>query len=103
MQQPLCHLYFLTVLDNYLLCNSNVDTLLVLATKVQDKALSSPGDEKAILFEVEFQAIIQILIQRLAFHFNPTQSQMLDDVLISTNKINRSVEIAMHFCINTLN
>ena len=95
MQQPLCHLYFLTVLDNYLLRNSNVDTLLVFATKVQEKALSSPGDAKAILLAVEIQAIIQILIQRLALHFNPTQSQKLDNVLTSTDKINRSVEIAI--------
>ena len=88
MQQPLCHLYFYTVMENDLLHNSDLGTLTGLAIKIQGELEKATGGD-AVLKQIEFQAVVQVLIQQLALHLNPSQSHMLSDVQNVNDKINR--------------
>ena len=76
MQQPLGHLYFLTVIENDNLREKNLDTLVGLASHVKEK-FENAIDGEAVLLQLEFQAILQVLTQQLASHLD---SDMLGDV-----------------------
>lgn len=92
MQQPLCHLYFLTLMENRNLKDKNLYTLVCLGRDVKRK-LQCATDGEAVLLQLEFQAIIQILTQQLALHLDPSQSDRLGDVYDIKDEINRYDEL----------
>jgi len=96
MQQPLCHLYFLTVLE-HLLAKQNTDSfqqrnhmasLVRLAASIHASLKTAVGGE-AILLWVELQAVTQVLLQQLAQHLDPNQKQKLVEVHRIQDDVNR--------------
>ena len=94
MQQPLCHLYFLTVMEHlsgqqsYNLHGSKLSLLVRSAVGVQKQLEVAEGGE-ALLLWVEFQAVVQVLIQQLALHLDPTVTHKLGDVQLIIDDINK--------------
>ena len=84
MQQPLCHLYFLTVMEHlwsehHQSISSELSSLAEFAVSIQ-KTLETAADEEAVLLWIELQAVIQVLIQHLAWHFDPEFADRLSAV-----------------------
>ncbi len=67
---------------------SNLPALVRLAGKIQMEQEAVEGGE-AILLWVELQAVVQVLIQELALHFDPSQTQKLGDVEIILEDLNK--------------
>lgn len=91
MQQPLVHLYFLTVMEH--LCSehpytSRLATLVRSASNIC-KHLETAEKGEAILLWVELQAVVQVLIQQLAVHLDPTQPHKLGDVQLIIDDLNK--------------
>ena len=93
MQQPLCHIYFLTVMEHLWSkhCNVTHGRLSILVTVIKDiqKQLHIVQGGEAVLLYIELQAVIQILIQQLALHLDPSQMYRLGDVQPLLHDINQ--------------
>ena len=93
MQQPLCHLYFLTVLEHlqsrWNHHESNHLSNLVGTTKFLLKELKAAKIQEAVLLWIEQQALMQVLIQQLAEHLDPAQPHKLGDLPLLADDINR--------------
>lgn len=89
MQQPLCHLYFLTVME-HLCTEQHIPILVQLPVDIQKKLEPGTVEEtEALLLWVEYQAVVQVLIQQLALHFIPSQTHKLSDVQLVVEDINK--------------
>lgn len=84
MEQPLCHVYFFTVMEhlwskyNIKLDTNKVNALVRLAGFIM-KQMEKTSDEEAILLRIELQALIQVLCYHLADCLDPQQTQRLGD------------------------
>ena len=89
MQQPLCHLYFLTVMEHLQIvdtCSSigkvntnKVSFFLKLAIDIKDKLEQNQRKEAVILW-IELQAVVQMLIRHVADCLNPEKKRKLGDI-----------------------
>ena len=86
MQQPLCHFYFLTVMEYF--WTTHLSQLVNLAEHIQKQLNTAEGGEEIILW-VELQAVGQVLIQRLAEHSHPLQIRKFGDVQSCVKEINK--------------
>lgn len=90
MQQPLCHLYFLTVME-HLWSEQHYEPqdLSTFVRWISDikKELETAKEGEAVLLWVELQAVVQVLIQQLALHFNPLETGRLGDVQLIVKDI----------------
>lgn len=59
-----------------------------IADSIQKELQTAEGGEVVLLW-VEFQAVVQMLIQQLALHFDPSQKNKLSDVQRILDDINR--------------
>ena len=93
MQQSLCHLYFVTVMEHlwskHCCATHSRLSILVTAIKNTQKQLDAAQDGEAILLYIELQAVTQILIQQLALHLDPSQIYKLGDVKPLIHDINQ--------------
>jgi len=95
MQQPLCHLYFLTVLEHlwseHHRTHSKLSILVCSAKNIQKQLQDTAQEGETVLLQVELQAVVQLLIWQLALHLDPSQTQRLGDVQLILEDINKSV------------
>ena len=93
MNQPLCHLYFLTVMEHLSSDNQigKFYDLIEWATQIKSKLDSEQTGEDIILLKLEFQAAVQVIIQQLALYFNPCDYQKQSDVSPVIQDINKLV------------
>ena len=89
MQQPLAHLYFLTLLEHLQVQKRKLPDLVRLAIYITQQC-TSPDTRKveAILLWVEHQAVVQVIMQKLAFHLDPSECHM-GEIQSLTEEINR--------------
>ena len=97
MQQPLCHLYFMTVMEHLnsvyqTKSQTNMLSSVVKKASHMHKQLKDAEKENAILW-IEYEAIVQILIQQLAIHLNPSQPELFRDVQHLLQEINMLVKL----------
>lgn len=85
MQQPLSHLYFLTVTENHNLRDKNLESLVGLANHVKEE-LENAIDGEAVLLQLEFQAILQVLTQQLASHLDSDQLGGVNEIIEIINR-----------------
>lgn len=85
MQQPLCHLYFLTVMEHLCSEENSLSSLVGVAIDVK-KELETAVEGEAVLLSVELQAVIQALIQQLAKDFNPSK---IGSIMEELNKLEK--------------
>ena len=95
MQQPLCHLYFLTVLEHLMASESylhhqqsHMAGLVRMVASIHNSLDTVMGGE-AVLLWVELQAVTQVLLQQLALHLDPNETQKLGDVLQIADDVNQ--------------
>ena len=97
MQQPLCQLYFLTVLEHVQRKHSSegcpqeqnhICSLVRTITSLQTN-LETAEEGEAVLLWVELQATVQVLIQLLAENLDPDQSDKLGNFQQVADDINR--------------
>ena len=97
MQQPLCHLYFATVMEHFWSKHQDktegqikLSTFVRVADYIQKQLDTSEG-KQSILLWVEFQAVVQNLIQELSYYLSPSHPYKLGDVHSLLKDINKSV------------
>ena len=97
MQQPLCHLYFLTVMehlqskqnsDGYPRQQNHLSVLVRSAASLQSNLETAEGGE-AVLLWVELQAVIQVLIHQFVKYLDPAQPHRLGDYQLVADDLNR--------------
>ena len=74
MQQPLAHLYFLTVLEHLQAQRHSLPGLVRTANTIIQQC-ASPTTESMVLW-VELQAVVQVILQKLAVYLNPSKPDM---------------------------
>lgn len=103
MQQPLCHLYFLTVMEHLESQNEDqhnedkhnkIPSLVNFASDLQ-KQLQTSEDGNAILLWLELQAVIQTLLQQLAMNLDPSQPSNLGNFRLLEDDINKLVHSSL--------
>ena len=72
MQQPLAHLYFLTLLEQLQAQENKLSGLVRIADTIiwQCTSLAIREVESIVLW-VELQAVVQVVLQKLATHLDP--------------------------------
>lgn len=88
MQQSLCHLYFLTVMDHLWSKNYNAPTIVKFGSEIQEQLRTAEKGKAAVLW-VEVEAVIQVLIKQLTLHFDPTQPHKIGDIYLLIDDINK--------------
>ena len=86
MQQPLAHLYFLTVLEHLQAKGHNLSGLVRTANTITQQC-ASPTTESVVLW-IELQAVVQVILRKLAVHFNPSKPHM-EEIHPMVDDINR--------------
>lgn len=103
MQQPLCHLYFLTVMEHLESQNEDqhnedkhnkIPSLVNFASDLQ-KQLETSEDGNAILLWLELQAVIQTLLQQLAMNLDSSQPSNLGNFILLEDDINKLVHCSL--------
>ena len=91
MQQPLAHLYFLTILEylNDLSETYPFPDLVQTATSMFDacSAANTSPKEKLILY-IELQAVIQVIAKHLAKFLDPSEPAKIAKIYISRDAVN---------------
>ena len=89
MQQPLAHLYFLTVLEHLQSKDCKLSYLLHVASVINQHCTSkATGEGENVVLQVELQAVVQLILQKLANHITSTEPQM-GEVQLLAEDINR--------------
>lgn len=89
MQQPLAHLYFLTLLEHLQTKKYKLSGLICIANEItQQLASSTTKVEESVVLWIELQAVLQVLLQELATHLDPFEPRMREIHPLSEN-INR--------------
>ena len=92
MQQPLCHLYFLTVMEHIQSTRQQDHSSLAsmkFATRIEQELITAKEID-GILLRVELQAVIQNLMQELSLYLSPSHPYKLEDdsdLLLQINKL----------------
>ena len=90
MQQPLVHLYFLTVLE-HLQAEGHKLSSLVRTTNTINQQCASPttGEVEDVLLWVELQAVLQVVLRELATHLDPSETCRMGEIQPLADDINR--------------
>ena len=93
MQQPLCHLYFLTVMEHLWSKHHNADTsqlntLTRSIYNIKKEIETTTTEEEMVLVYIELQAVIQMMIQHLAIHLDPQISHGISDYRLVLENLN---------------
>ena len=76
MQQPLAHLYFLTVLEHLQARDDMLSYLLRVASIITQRcATLASGEVESVVLWVELQAVVQLILQKLATHLTSSEPQ----------------------------
>ena len=74
MQQPLAHLYFLTLLEHLQAKKHKLSGLVRIANDITRQCTSPDTREvETVLLWVELQAVLQMILQELATNLNPNK------------------------------
>ena len=89
MQQPLAHLYFLTLLEHLQAQERKLSGLTRIA-KIISQQCASPATEevKKVILWVELQAVVQVVLRKLANHLDPSKPH-LGEIKLLMDDINR--------------
>ena len=89
MQQPLAHLYFLTLLEHLQAQRHTLSGLVRTANAITEQFASPTSEEvKSVVLWIELQALVQLILQKLAVHLNPSKPHM-EEVYPVADDINR--------------
>jgi hypothetical protein len=93
MQQPLVHLYFLTIMEDLLDSDYNLSTLLKYSQSItkQCKRGGVELDDMLLLY-IENQAVIQVMIMELAQHLNTLDDSKVTTACSLLNDINEVLD-----------
>ncbi len=95
MEQPLAHLYFLTVLEHLISKSYKLSDLVRMATSISTLCTSKPtctNDAfKAVLY-IELQAVTQLIAQQLALHLDLTKVGKFSDVQNVIKELNKLMD-----------
>ena len=89
MQQPLAHLYFLTLLEHLQAKECKLSGLVRTANAILQQCASATTKEvESVVLWIELQAVVQVILQKLAVHLNPSKPRM-EEVHPVADDINR--------------
>ena len=81
MQQPLAHLYFLTVLEHLQAEGHKLSSLVHTANTINQQCASpTTGEVENVLLWVELQAVVQVVLQELATHLDPSETHCMGEI-----------------------
>ena len=93
MQQPLAHLYFLTVLEHLLSEEHQLSHMIRVAKQISQ--LCKPQVEPThsqVLLHIELQAMIQVIVKSLAPHLDPSDQAQLGKLQPLVDDINQLLD-----------
>ena len=93
MQQPLAHLYFLTVLEHLLSEKRQLVDMVRAANLIlkQCKSQVEPPHSQVLLY-IELQAVVQVIAKSLALHLDPSDQAQLGKVQPLVGDINQLLD-----------
>ena len=96
MQQPLVHLYFLTVLEHLQAKGHNLFSLVRTANTINQQCASpTTGEVENVLLWVELQAVVQMVLQELAAHLDPSETRHMEEIQPLADDINRYLPVTV--------
>ena len=104
MQQPLAHLYFLTLLEHLQAKKYMLSGLICIANEITQQLTSSARKvEEVVVLWIELQAVLQVVLQKLATHLDPFEPHMGEIQPLAEN-INRYPIISYNvICCSVMN
>ena len=89
MQQPLAHLYFVTLLEHLQAKEYKLSGMISIASAIIKQCASPATEEvKKVILWVELQAVVQVVLQKLANHLDPSKPR-LGGIKLLMDDINR--------------
>ena len=91
MQQPLAHLYFLTVLEHLVSSQLRLAGLVRTANVIRrdfESQSSSLSEPEQVLMCIELQALVQVVAQKLAENLDPSNPHKMGEVQPIVDDIN---------------
>ena len=86
MQQPLGHLYFLTLLEHIQAKNHVHEYKLSYLVTFANTIAQQLKDAESIALRVEIQAVMQLILQELAKHLKPSELRMVQPLKDDINR-----------------
>lgn len=94
MQQPLAHLYFLTVLEHLMSKQWLLSGLVRSANSIGELCDSSEVcDRDKVLLWIELQAVVQVIAQNVPHHLDPSKQ----DSIVQFNPLREDVNRCMGY------
>ena len=92
MQQPLAHLYFMTVLEHLVARNWEISSLVMSADLIRTLCdISDTRDSDKVLLWIELQAVVQVIAQNVPYHLLPSQRDNIVQFAPLKDDINKYV------------
>ena len=92
MQQPLAHLYFMTVLEHLVAREWELSWLVMSASSIRTLCDSSDTiDSYKVLLWIELQAVVQVIAQNVPYHLLPSQREDIVELAPLKDDINQYV------------
>ena len=93
MQQPLAHLYFLTVLEHLLSEEHQLASMVRAANQISQLCKSKvEPPHSQVLLHIELQAVVQVIAKSLALHLDPSDQAQLGKVQPLVDNINQLLD-----------
>lgn len=88
MQQPLAHLYFLTVLERLLSDKQRLANMLLITKHLSEQADSKPSEgAHQVVLQIELQAALQVIAKLLASLLNASEHGQLHECITEINHL----------------
>ena len=90
MQQPLAHLYFITVLEHLVSRKWEINWFVMSASSIRELC-NSPDIEESdkIMLWIELQAVVQVIAQNVPYHLQPSQRDNIVQFAPLKDDVNR--------------
>ena len=93
MQQPLAHLYFLTVLEHMLNRQKTFPAVVSIAIKLSNECCSEVSESMKVVMQIEYQAVLQVIAKQIAAVVERSETDTLTDTIKAINRLFSKVEM----------
>jgi hypothetical protein len=87
MQQPLAHLYFLTVFEHLLNREQSFPSLVFVSKKLSNDSCSRVAESTKVVLQIELQAALQVITKRIAVIVKVSEIFTLTESINDVNQL----------------
>ena len=96
MQQPLAHLYFLTVFEHLLNREQSFPSLVRVSKKLSNDCCSGVAESNQVVLQIELQAALQVITKRIAVIVQTSEICTLTDSINDVNQLFNNSNLLGH-------